>query len=47
MNNASLACQVRSNIRCSPEMSYQDMVLYFKGKKKLTKDYHGYFIGFF
>lgn len=47
MLNPSLACQVRASIRCLPEMPYQEMVLYFKKKKPLTKDNYAYFIGFF
>jgi hypothetical protein len=47
-NKASLACQVRSNIRCVQEMKYQAMVTIFKNDELYNKEIHErYFLGFF
>lgn len=44
---AALVCQVRSSIRCFPELPYQEMIAVFKGIRPLTKDIYCYFYGFF
>lgn len=47
MYKASIACQIRSSIRCFPELPYQELVAVFKNQKPLTKDIYCYFYGFF
>ena len=44
---AALVCQVRSSIRCFPELSYQEIIAVFKGARPLTQDIYCYFYGFF
>lgn len=47
-NKASLACQVRANIRCVNEMKYPAMVTIFKNDKLYNKEKHErYFLGLF
>lgn len=47
-NKASLACQVRANIRCVNEMKYPAMVTIFKNDELYNKEKHErYFLGFF
>ena len=45
--NASLVCQIRSNIRCNPELSSTELASIFKQVRPLTKDLYCYFYGFF
>lgn len=47
MGSASFVCQIRSNVRCEPEMPYSVMTDIFKQVKPLTKDLYCYFYGFF
>lgn len=44
---AALVCQVRSSIRCFPELPYQEIIAVFKGTRPLTRDIYCYFYGFF
>lgn len=44
---AALVCQVRSSIRCFPELPYQEIIAVFKGIRPLTQDIYCYFYGFF
>ena len=44
---AALVCQVRSSIRCFPELPYQEIIAVFKGARPLTQDIYCYFYGFF
>jgi hypothetical protein len=47
-NQASLACQVRMNIRCGEEMSYQTLAQILRNKLPYSKDLHQrYVLGFF
>lgn len=47
-NRASLACQVRANIRCATEMKYPMMVAIFKNEEQYDESKHEiYFLGFF
>ena len=47
-NKASLACQVRANIRCVDEMKYPTMVAIFKELEQYDEKKHEvYFLGFF
>lgn len=47
-NKASLACQVRANIRCVKEMKYPAMVAIFKNEVMYDEEKHEiYFLGFF
>ena len=47
-NKASLACQVRANIRCAKEMQYPMMVAIFKNEERYDEREHEiYFLGFF
>ena len=46
-NRFALACQIRANIRCYPDLPYQEFVSIFKGFQPLTQELYCYFIGFF
>ena len=45
--NYAYICQIRSNIRCAPELPYEEIIKVFKGERVLTDDLLWYFIGFF
>lgn len=47
-NKASLACQVRTNIRCKNEMSYQTLTRIFTKEISYNKiEHQKYILGFF
>ena len=47
MKNFAYICQIRSNIRCVNEISYEEIIKVFKGEKPLKRENFCYFIGFF
>lgn len=47
MKNYAYICQIRSNIRCEPELPYEEIIKVFKGERVLTDALLWYFIGFF
>ena len=47
-NKASLACQVKANIRCVKEMKYPAVATIFKNEEMYDEEKHEiYFLGFF
>lgn len=44
---AALVCQIRSNIRCFPELPYQEIIAVFKETRPLTRDIYCHFYDFF